>query len=69
MNAMTSRQPKAGYRAAPTASQAAVCSVDGSESSGLGSGGSRYIPVAHHENLTTSGLFSELLKKAVAVSR
>ncbi len=55
MNAMTSSDSKAGYRAAPTASQAPAVAVSSCDSGGLGSAATRSDPLEHHENHTTSG--------------
>lgn len=55
MNAMTSSDSKAGYRAAPTVSLSPAVAVADHDSGGLDSDGVRCSPTGHHEKHTTSG--------------
>ena len=54
MKTMTSADPNAGYRAAPTASLALENTTQSSENGHLGRTAPDSIRLGHHENLTTS---------------
>jgi len=68
MKAMTSSQPKPGYRAAPTASQAPVNCTNHRESGGLEKVSESLAQSRPPQNLTTSASAGELNARCEVLS-